>query len=180
MRHAKNHEDILRLIADDARCICVDVNGEGLISLGVIDNAMRAMPVPKATLTALQAHGWISLGRCGCFRITDQGRQHFCQRDACMNKEDLIKRVAESAGVTKAAAERCVAEVLAAIAGSVSEGKTVTLAGFGTFELASRAARRGRNPGTGESVEVPAKAVPKFKPSSAFKQAVATSQQKKR
>ncbi len=80
-----------------------------------------------------------------------------------MNKGDLINKVAESAGLTKAQASAAVNTVFDSIGESLTSGDKVTLIGFGTFSVSSRDARQGRNPQTGETITIPAKSSVKFK-----------------
>ncbi|HDD64615.1 MAG TPA: HU family DNA-binding protein [Firmicutes bacterium] len=88
-----------------------------------------------------------------------------------MNKADLIEAVAEVVGTKKEAAA-AVDAMLDAIKKSLKKGEPVTLVGFGTFKVAKRKARKGRNPQTGEEIKIPAKKVPVFKPGSELKKAV--------
>ena len=81
-----------------------------------------------------------------------------------MNKGDLISKVAESAGVSKGLAEDALNAVLEGIGGALKGGDSVTLVGFGTFSISRREARSGRNPQTGETIQIAAKNVIKFKP----------------
>ena len=81
-----------------------------------------------------------------------------------MNKTDLVRHVAEEAGITRAAAGSAVDAMLSGITGSLGRGEVVSLPGFGTFATRARPARTGRNPQTGESVEIAASTVPAFKP----------------
>ena len=80
-----------------------------------------------------------------------------------MNKSDLIENVAKECGMSKAAADQALNSVLGAITDAVSEGDKVALIGFGTFSVTKRAAREGRNPQTGKTMQIPAKNVVKFK-----------------
>ena len=89
-----------------------------------------------------------------------------------MNKNDLIASVASSAGLSKADAAGAVDAVLDGIAGALSSGGEVRLVGFGTFSVANRAATTGRNPRTGEAIQIPASKQPKFKAGKALKDAV--------
>ncbi len=89
-----------------------------------------------------------------------------------MNKADLIDAVAESAGLSKAGAERAIDGTLAAITGALKQGQSVTLVGFGTFKVGKRAARAGRNPRTGAEIRIEAARVPKFSAGKALKDAV--------
>ncbi len=81
-----------------------------------------------------------------------------------MKKTDLVRHVAEEAGVTQVTAAAAVNAMLSGIAGSLGRGEAVSLSGFGTFATRDRPARTGRNPRTGESVEIAASTVPAFKP----------------
>jgi len=89
-----------------------------------------------------------------------------------MNKADLADRVHEVVGGTKADAERAVEAIVSAITNSLKGGKEVSIAGLGIFEAKTRAARTGRNPRTGESIQIPAMRVPKFRASKTLKDAV--------
>ncbi|MDD2468511.1 MAG: HU family DNA-binding protein [Desulfobulbus sp.] len=83
-----------------------------------------------------------------------------------MNKTELIDKVAKESALSKSAAEQVVNSVFSAIAEAMKTGDKVTLAGFGTFSAAERAAREGRNPQSGEKIVIPAKRAVKFKPGS--------------
>jgi DNA-binding protein HU-beta len=89
-----------------------------------------------------------------------------------MNKGELIESVAASAGLSKADAGRAVDAVVESIAGALSGGNQVSLVGFGTFTVKHRAARQGRNPRTGETIQIKASNVPGFKAGKALKEAV--------
>lgn len=92
-----------------------------------------------------------------------------------MNKNELREAVATKSGLSAKEAEAAVEATLEAIVTAVSSGEKVALAGFGTFEARERSARSGRNPQTGEVIEIAATTAPAFKPATAFKQAVAGS-----
>ena len=92
-----------------------------------------------------------------------------------MNKGQLKDAVADAAGLSGADAERALDAVIDAITKTVAGGDKVTIAGFGTFEPRERSARTGRNPQTGEEIQIAATTVPGFKAGAAFKQAVAGS-----
>lgn len=81
-----------------------------------------------------------------------------------MNKGDLINKIADEAGLSKADASKALDAVLNGVTGTLSSGGKVTLVGFGTFSVSQRAARKGRNPQTGQEINIPAKNVVKFKP----------------
>ncbi|MBL6642267.1 MAG: HU family DNA-binding protein [PS1 clade bacterium] len=89
-----------------------------------------------------------------------------------MNKNDLISQVADDSGLSKADATKAVDAVLDNIAGSLSSGGEVRLVGFGTFSVTHRKATTGRNPRTGESIQIKASNQPKFKAGKALKDAV--------
>lgn len=89
-----------------------------------------------------------------------------------MNKNDLIAAVADSAGLSKSDAADAVDAVFSAITGSLQSGQEVRLVGFGTFSVANRVATTGRNPRTGESIQIPASKQPKFKAGKGLKDAV--------
>ena len=89
-----------------------------------------------------------------------------------MNKNDLISSVAEASGLTKADAGRAVDGVFDSIASALSSGDDVRIVGFGSFSVANRAASTGRNPRTGEEIQIPASKQPKFKAGAPLKRAV--------
>jgi DNA-binding protein HU-beta len=89
-----------------------------------------------------------------------------------MNKADIISKVHEVLGTTKADAERAVETVFGSIEGTMKDGGAVSVAGFGIFEAKLRAKREARNPRTGETVMVPAMRVPKFRAAKALKDSV--------
>ncbi len=89
-----------------------------------------------------------------------------------MNKSELIDAVADQADLSKAAATRAVDAVVDAITGALKEGDQVTLVGFGSFMVRERAARSGRNPRTGDTIEIAASSMPVFKAGKALKDAV--------
>ncbi len=88
-----------------------------------------------------------------------------------MNKGDLVNEVAKVVS-TKKDAQEAVDAVFSAITQALENGDTVTLIGFGTFKVAKRAARKGRNPKTGEEISIAAKNVPRFVPGKSLKEAV--------
>ena len=86
-----------------------------------------------------------------------------------MNKKELIEAVAEKAGMPRAQAARAVDATLATVAEALSEGQKVQLLGFGTFERKIRPARQGRNPRTGETLEIAESRSVAFKAGSALR-----------
>ena len=89
-----------------------------------------------------------------------------------MTKTDLVNVVVAETNLKKKDAEAAVNAALAAIAGALKDGDKVQLIGFGTFEVKESAARQGRNPRTGETIEIAASKRPVFSAGSAFKKAV--------
>ena len=89
-----------------------------------------------------------------------------------MNKNDLISAVADGSGLTKADAGRAVDAVFDAIANALKGGDEVRIVGFGSFSVAHRAASTGRNPRTGEAIQIAASKQPKFKAGAPLKAAV--------
>ncbi len=85
-----------------------------------------------------------------------------------MNKTQLIDAVADDTGMTKVDSEKAIKATINAISSELSDGGSVTLIGFGTFSVFDRAAREGKNPRTGASINIPAKKVAKFKPGKAL------------
>lgn len=88
------------------------------------------------------------------------------------NKTDLIDRVHQTIGCTKADAERAVEAVIAMITDTLKSGQEVSIAGLGIFEAKTRAGRTGRNPRTGETIQIKSMRVPKFRASKTLKDAV--------
>ena len=89
-----------------------------------------------------------------------------------MNKGELIEAVAEAANLSKSDADAAVEAVIKSITGSLQKGENVTLVGFGTFTVKRRAARTGRNPRTGEPLQIPASNAPGFKAGKGLKDAL--------
>jgi len=89
-----------------------------------------------------------------------------------VNKSELIDKVAASADIPKAVAGRALDAVIESITGALQEGDSVVLVGFGTFAVKDRAARTGRNPQTGNPIEIAAAKIPGFKAGKALKDAV--------
>ena len=89
-----------------------------------------------------------------------------------MNKSELIEAIAASADIPKAAATRELDAMVESVTDSLKKGESVSLVGFGTFAIKERAARTGRNPQTGQPIEISAAKVPSFKAGKALKDAV--------
>jgi|TARA_B100002019_G_scaffold267800_1_gene259136 DNA-binding protein HU-beta len=89
-----------------------------------------------------------------------------------VNKAELVEKIAKSADLSKAAAERALDATTATIKGALKKGGTVTLVGFGSFYVNKRAARNGRNPQTGAVIKIKAAKVPKFRAGKALKDSV--------
>ncbi|NSW84157.1 MAG: HU family DNA-binding protein [Syntrophothermus sp.] len=89
-----------------------------------------------------------------------------------MNKTDLVAKVASEANMTKKDVEKVINTLFATIEEALKDGSKVQLVGFGTFEVRERQARKGRNPQTGEEIEIPAARIPAFKAGKALKDAV--------
>jgi len=89
-----------------------------------------------------------------------------------LNKQELIDNMADSADISKAAAGRALDAMISSISGALKKGDSLTLVGFGTFSVRSRAARTGRNPKTGETIQIKAAKVPAFKAGKALKDAL--------
>ncbi len=80
-----------------------------------------------------------------------------------MNKVTLVAKIAEKSGLSKKQAEQALGAFIDSVTEALKEGDKVQLMGFGTFEVKERAARTGRNPSTGETIEIPASKTPTFK-----------------
>ncbi len=91
-----------------------------------------------------------------------------------LNKTQLINTIAGETGLTKVQAEKAVKATFTAISDELKGGGSVTLIGFGTFSVFERAARKGKNPRTGKTIDIAAKNVAKFKPGKALAESVAT------
>ena len=89
-----------------------------------------------------------------------------------MNKSDLISKVAELSDLTKKDATKAVDAIFDTITGALKAGDKVQLVGFGNFEVRTRSARTGRNPQTGQEINIKASKVPAFKPGKALKDSV--------
>jgi DNA-binding protein HU-beta len=88
-----------------------------------------------------------------------------------MNKADLVAEVAKESDISKDAAEKAVDATFKTIESALKNGDTVRIVGFGNFQVADRKASTGRNPRTGEAVNIPASRVPKFRAGKALKEA---------
>ena len=89
-----------------------------------------------------------------------------------MTKIEIIAKVAEEAKISKAAAGIAFQSVISCIEESLKKGEKITIVGFGTFSVADRKARTGRNPRTGKEIKIASCSVPKFKPGSKLKEAL--------
>jgi DNA-binding protein HU-beta len=89
-----------------------------------------------------------------------------------VNKTDLVTQVAKEANISKEDATVAIEATFSNIASALSRGETVRIVGFGNFQVAKRKASSGRNPRTGETIDIPASNVPKFRAGKALKDAV--------
>ena len=89
-----------------------------------------------------------------------------------MNKAELAEEVSNQTGLTKKTSRQAVGAITSVITDGLARGERVTLVGFGTFWVMERKARRGRNPQTGQTIQVPAKKVPRFRPGKGLRKAV--------
>lgn len=89
-----------------------------------------------------------------------------------MNRNELVSNIAEKSGLTKKDVETVVNGVIEEITDSLKNGEKVQFVGFGTFETRERASRSGRNPQTGEAIQIPATVVPAFRPGNKLKETV--------
>jgi DNA-binding protein HU-beta len=89
-----------------------------------------------------------------------------------MNKGQLVEAIASGAGLTKVQAERVLGATIDTVSESLAKGENVALIGFGTFSVAKRAARNGKNPRTGATIKIAARKVPKFAPGKGLKDLV--------
>tara|TARA_Y100001933_G_C18472661_1_gene344893 strand:- start:8 stop:280 length:273 start_codon:yes stop_codon:yes gene_type:complete len=81
-----------------------------------------------------------------------------------MNKREFIESISESNQMTQAAARKALNTLLATMMDTMKDGEKVTISGFGSFRVVAKAAQKGRNPQTGQSIVIPARRVVKFKP----------------
>ena len=89
-----------------------------------------------------------------------------------MNKTELIDHIAKTADISKAASSRAVEALIDAVSSTLKENGSVTLVGFGTFSVGQRGERTGRNPKTGDEIQIKAARIPKFRPGKALKDAI--------
>jgi len=89
-----------------------------------------------------------------------------------LNKLDLVARIAKDTGIPKTKAETAFNALINGITVALKKGQKVTIVGFGSFSVARRKARKGRNPQTGATIKIAARKVPKFTPGSELKKAV--------
>jgi DNA-binding protein HU-beta len=127
-----------------------------------------SLRVVKSIGVIFQVHGL------GLWRFDSQNKKRQCpQRESKrMNKAELIEAVAETADLSKTDAAGAVDAFVSVITKALKKGDTVTLVGFGTFQVRKRAARQGRNPKTGETIKIKASKNPAFKAGKALKDAV--------
>ncbi|MCI5774995.1 MAG: HU family DNA-binding protein [Aerococcus sp.] len=88
------------------------------------------------------------------------------------NKADLVQKIAEKTGEPKKTVQPIVDALFDSVQSYLADGESLQIIGFGNFEVRERAARRGRNPQTGEEIQIPASKVPAFKAGKALKEAV--------
>ena len=89
-----------------------------------------------------------------------------------MNRNELVDAISSETGLNKVDSDKAITAFINAVSSSLSKGGEVRLIGFGTFSVAKRSATTGRNPRTGESINIPASTVPKFKAGKALKEKV--------
>ena len=89
-----------------------------------------------------------------------------------MNKAELVEELVNQTGLTKRASREAIDAVISVISDCLGRGERVTLVGFGTFQVMKRKARRGRNPQTGETIQIVGKKVPKFKPGKGLREKI--------
>lgn len=89
-----------------------------------------------------------------------------------MNKSELINAIAEESGLTKADAGRALDATISSVSSALKSGDSISLIGFGTFSVKERSARTGRNPQTGETIQIKASKIPSFKAGKTLKDSV--------
>jgi DNA-binding protein HU-beta len=130
--------------------------------------------------TVLSASNGRAAARITCLKVVERPRfgLHFIRQEKNMNKSELIDAIAAEVDIPRTTAGQALNAAILAIVSTVAKGGQVTLVGFGTFKSVRRAARKARNPRTGESIKVPAVTVPKFTVGATFKTAVAKKRKK--
>nr|WP_284694579.1 HU family DNA-binding protein [Geomonas sp. Red32] len=93
-------------------------------------------------------------------------------QEATMNKQELVSAIADEAQITKVEADKALTAIVDTLTSCLAGGDKVTLVGFGTFSVAERAARTGKNPQTGKEIQIPASKAPKFKPGNTLKELI--------
>ena len=96
-----------------------------------------------------------------------------------MNKKELIQAVAEGAEITQAEANKVINAFMSTVIATLGKGDSINLVGFGSFIVRDRAARKGKNPQTGEAIDIPAAKVPVFRPGKSLKEVVNVNEKKK-
>ena len=99
-------------------------------------------------------------------------REIYFEEDLSMNKTELVAAMAEQAELSKKDSEKALKAFIDVVTEELKKGEKIQLVGFGTFEVTERAAREGRNPLTGEKMQIKASKAPKFKAGKALKDAV--------
>ena len=89
-----------------------------------------------------------------------------------MNKADLVAKIAGDSGFTKVDAEKALNSMVEGVSSALKNGEAPTLVGFGSFSISKRAARKGRNPKTGQEIQIPAKNVVRFKAGKSLSESV--------
>ena len=97
-----------------------------------------------------------------------------------MNKSELMSAIAQAAGITNQKADEVIKALTNAVTETLKKGDKVVLNGFGSFEVSTRSARIGRNPGTGKEIKIAERIAPKFKAGKTLKDAVATIKSQKK
>lgn len=89
-----------------------------------------------------------------------------------MNKAELVRSMAEKSGLTQKDTTASLEAFISAVQETLANGESITLVGFGTFEIQERAARLGRNPSNGQEIQIAASKLPKFKPGKGLKESI--------
>ena len=106
-------------------------------------------------------------------QLTNHSRRQSAEGGVPTNKTELVAKVAERAGMSKKDADKAITAFVETVEEALTGGDKVSLVGFGTFEVRSRAARKGLNPQTKKEINIPASRVPAFKAGKALKDSVA-------